>query len=181
MSRRCERPGCGERASVAYGFDAGRQLVWLATLAEDGPAAGALCRRHAASMALPKGWWLDDRRVEVPTLFEPPVPPAPPRERDAPHARRPRRRAEPDETTLPLLAPIEPEAMVTPRPPDVAGPVPVAPAAVTEVIVESLLADDPAEPWMPSFDTSDDLGGILDAKTPLLARAFGRTRPGDRS
>jgi hypothetical protein len=181
MSRRCERPGCSERASVAYGFDAGRQLVWLATLAEDGPAAGALCRRHAASMALPKGWWLDDRRVEVPTLFEPPAPPAPVRAREALHPRRPRRRAEPDEAAPSLLAPVEPEVDTT-APPAAAVPVPVAaPAAATEVIVEGLLADEPAEPWMPSFDTSDDLGGLLDAKSPLLARAFGRARPGDRA
>jgi putative flippase GtrA len=33
----------------------------------------------------------------------------------------------------------------------------------------------PAVPaWSPDFDPSDDLGGMLDAKTPLLARAFGR-------
>ena len=41
-----------------------------------------------------------------------------------------------------------------------------------------------AIPWMPEFDQTDDLGGVLDAHTPLLARAFrgtgrrrGVTRP----
>jgi hypothetical protein len=28
-------------------------------------------------------------------------------------------------------------------------------------------------PWMPAFDTDSDVGGLLDAHTPLLARAFG--------
>jgi Protein of unknown function (DUF3499) len=33
----------------------------------------------------------------------------------------------------------------------------------------------PAEArWEPHFDPDDDLGGLLDATTPLLARAFGR-------
>jgi hypothetical protein len=33
----------------------------------------------------------------------------------------------------------------------------------------------PAVPaWTPAFDIADDLGGLLDAKTPLLSRAFRR-------
>ena len=47
----------------------------------------------------------------------------------------------------------------------------------------------PVVPWMPFFRGDDDLGGLLDARTPLLARAFGhrpgpddpeRVRPGGR-
>jgi hypothetical protein len=30
-----------------------------------------------------------------------------------------------------------------------------------------------AMPWSPHFDTSDDLDGLLAARTPLLSRAFG--------
>lgn len=148
MSRRCERPGCGERASVSYGFDADQQLVWFAPLTEEGPAAGSLCHRHAASMALPKGWWLDDRRVDTPTLFAPPEPVV----ADAGHQRAPSRprKHTARAPSLPLAEPVVPE------------PVVALPAA---------------EPWMPTFDTHDDLGGLLDAKTPLLARAFGRDRP----
>ena len=29
-----------------------------------------------------------------------------------------------------------------------------------------------AMPWKPEFDQTDDLGGLLDARTPLLTRAF---------
>ena len=35
-------------------------------------------------------------------------------------------------------------------------------------------ADAAAEAWKPVFDQSDDLGGLLEARSPLLSRAFGR-------
>ncbi len=47
---------------------------------------------------------------------------------------------------------------------------------VAEVTGEPLADDDPdatvAIPWMPTFDDADDLGGVLAARSPLLARAF---------
>ena len=78
--RRCSRPGCGAQAVVLIGFDAARSLAWFAPLDDDGALHGSeLCHRHADSMVLPKGWWLDDRRVASPQLFNPPPnPPAPP-------------------------------------------------------------------------------------------------------
>jgi hypothetical protein len=33
-----------------------------------------------------------------------------------------------------------------------------------------------AVPWRPRFDQADDLGGVLSARSPLLARAFGGLR-----
>ena len=82
MARRCDRPGCSELAAIAFGFDPSRLLVWLDNLVDDDRAkAGALCQRHADRLTAPKGWWLDDRRVEVPELFHAeapaPVPPPP--------------------------------------------------------------------------------------------------------
>jgi hypothetical protein len=64
------------------GFDAARSLAWFAPLDDDGTLHGSeLCHRHASSMVVPKGWWLDDRRVASPQLFDPPPnPPAPPPE-----------------------------------------------------------------------------------------------------
>jgi hypothetical protein len=32
----------------------------------------------------------------------------------------------------------------------------------------------PIAPWRPVFDHADDLGGVLQARSPLLSRAFGR-------
>src|SRR5215468_10077720 len=88
MARLCERPGCGENASVAYGFDAERGTVWLEPLRPSaGPTGGVLCRRHADAMVLPKGWWLQDRRSDA-TLFTPAAVPSGPTYRP----RRPRRR-----------------------------------------------------------------------------------------
>jgi hypothetical protein len=57
---------------VLLGFDASRRLAWFAPLDEAvGRHSGELCQRHAESMVVPKGWWLDDQRVE-PQLFTPP-------------------------------------------------------------------------------------------------------------
>jgi hypothetical protein len=83
---------------MAYGFDADRLLVWLGQWEPDADRAraGALCRRHADSLAPPRGWTLDDRREPVPRLF----------------------------------------------------------------------------PWTGEFAADDDLGGVLAADSPLLARAF---------
>ena len=78
--RRCSRPGCGALAVVLLGFDASRSLAWFAPLDDEGALHGSeLCHRHAESVRVPKGWWLDDRRVASPQLFNPPPnPPAPP-------------------------------------------------------------------------------------------------------
>jgi hypothetical protein len=56
---------------MAYGFDADRQLVWLAPCEPDADRmrAGALCRRHADALVVPRGWTLDDRREPIPRLF----------------------------------------------------------------------------------------------------------------
>ncbi len=57
---------------MLLGFDASRRLAWFASLDEAvGRHSGELCQRHAESMVVPKGWWLDDQRVE-PQLFTPP-------------------------------------------------------------------------------------------------------------
>ncbi len=146
MARLCERPGCGENASVAYGFDAERGTVWLEALDPTaGPTGGVLCRRHADAMVLPKGWWLQDRRSDA-TLFTPAAPLPGPTYR----ARRPRRR---------------------PVPPP---PVPLDSAASADTVPAPTPAEASAPAWTPAFDASDDLDGLLAARTPLLSRAFGQ-------
>jgi hypothetical protein len=141
VPRLCERPGCGEKASVGYGFDAERGTVWLDALGPSGPTAGVLCRRHAEAMVVPNGWWLQDRRDSA-SLFSSPAPVAP-----VSHTYRPKRsRRRPSE---PAPLPLDPATTVV-------EPVPSVPA------------------WTPAFDAADDLGGLLDAKTPLLSRAFGQ-------
>ena len=67
--RTCSRPDCADPAVVLLGFDASRRLAWFAPLDEAvGRHSGELCQRHAESMVVPKGWWLDDRARRPPAL-----------------------------------------------------------------------------------------------------------------
>lgn len=153
MDRLCGRPGCSEPASVAYGMRAEDLVFWLDVLPESTDAiGGVLCRRHANSMVVPRGWTLDDLRDPDLHLFRPP-------ERAEPAVRPARRRRDAG-----IDATGEQLRLDEPSPPDVADPAP---------------APDPPETWTPAFDEADDLDGLLAARSPLLARAF-RTaeRPG---
>ncbi len=157
MGRLCERPGCSEPASVAYGMRAEDLVFWLDTLDDDGGAApGVLCRRHADSMVVPRYWTLDDLRDPHLHLFRPPSPLPPP-------VAAPRRRNHSTPTRSEQLLLLT-EGASSDTPDD--GPV--------------LDGADPAVPWTPTFDEDDDLDGLLSAQSPLLARAFrgdGRPRP----
>jgi len=207
MSRRCERPGCSAAATVAYGFAAARQLAWLADLGDDRNSAGALCEAHAAAMVLPRGWWLDDRRTDEPTLFRAPEhrPVAPVRHhhhsgddsrRRRGEARRPHEMVIGEQLALDEAVVPPPADEVLPagderEPIDADGGASGSregtddgdgegaddrPLGVVVELASVRPAEAAAEPWSPSFDVSDDLGGLLDASTPLLARAFGRGR-----
>jgi hypothetical protein len=164
MSRLCERPGCGEPASVSYGFDPRRQLAWLATLEPlaGGAPGGVLCQRHADAMVMPRGWWLDDRRRPVPQLFVPP-PPSDPTPTGG--VARPSRRRRTGTAPPQLL--------------DIDGPPAGAPAPEPR---PAETADPPADSsgasaWSPVNLPRGDLDGLLDVRSPLLARAFGRVSP----
>jgi hypothetical protein len=183
MSRRCERPGCSADATVAYGFSTERLLAWLGPLADgDRNATGALCERHADAMVPPRGWWLDDRRTDEPTLFRAREHRSDPPERRG-HGgddgrRRPARR--PHELAIGEQLALDAEVVGVP---DGTAPTPETDGAIGSAAPEPVepapapaSAEPPAEPWTPSFDVTDDLGGLLDASTPLLARAFGRSR-----
>lgn len=112
---------------------------------------GVLCRRHADSMVVPRGWTLDDRRDPDLHLFRPPTPLPPPTR--APR-QRPARAEQPPAEQL-ELATADPSAAVTPP--------------VTDEPTGSSAAPGP---WTPEFDEADDLDGLLSARSPLLARAF---------
>lgn len=167
MTRLCERPGCSERGAIAYGFDAGQLLVWLAPLEPDADRnrAGTLCVRHADAMVVPKGWTLEDARDPMPRLFRP-----------APRQRKPRaRRAD---ARKPGPAPVE--QLVLDDVPIVDEPAAsTSDAEASTVVAVTGVASGDADPddttsmpWMPDFDITDDLGGALNADSPLLSRAF---------
>lgn len=158
-------------------------LFWIAPL-RDVPVDdhNVLCRRHADAMVVPRGWTLDDRREPIPRLFMP-------RRfeteshQDRPSGRRPRTAAievgeqlqidgtgEIDRPTDLLYdGAIDGDAVAGDQPRD-DGP---------GVEPDLVAVDDAASPWQPDFDHDDDLGGLLEVESPLLARAFrgtGRSR-----
>jgi hypothetical protein len=137
-------------------------LFWLAPLADALTSdPNLLCRRHADAMVVPRGWTLEDRRDDHPRLFKP----NPARADDTQGLKRKRVRSRPSDDQdaqgarpeqLQIDGTGEIERQVDPRhqaPPDY-------------------------EPWQPDFDANDNLDGLLEVTTPLLARAFrGTDRP----
>lgn len=204
MARLCERPGCSAPASVTYGFEAKRSVVWLGVLAEDPDRrhlVGVLCRRHADALTPPRGWWLDDRRIAVPTLFqvapaqvpegEPSLPAVDPVEtvaEDEITSSLPRRRRRLGDDTEELAfdfglddSDSGPSSAPEPTPTEAPSHPSARPRAENGHLEPASKAHlGPADPdetkaiaWTPVFDRSDDLGGVLSARSPLLARAFG--------
>lgn len=190
MTRLCERPACSEPGAIAYGFDADRLLVWLTPIdpAADRNRAGVLCLRHADAMVVPIGWSLDDARDPTPRLFSAPArqPRRNTTRKGSPRKSRSTRAAAdavaaPPDAQLALdeppkaegrpAAPLEPTTL-----PDQAPPSEQEQTVAEVTGVSAAAADDPdatvAIPWKPDFDEADDLGGLLDATSPLLARAF---------
>ena len=179
MTRLCERPGCSQVAEMTYGFDAEVLTVWIDSYERvSTDRAGVLCRRHADAMVVPLGWMLDDRRDPVPRLFKAPAQPitsAPRQRRSASHQQR-------DAEQLQFGADV---AVINGD--DIGGNdlVDVAASADDDAGLANTAAvadhpDGDVLPWKPTFDQTDDLDGLLEARGPLLARAFGgqeRPRP----
>jgi hypothetical protein len=158
----CGRPGCSETGVVAYGMVPEDLLFWIAPL-EQAPISDAsvLCQRHADAMVVPRNWTLDDRREDVLRLFRPrPADPA---------------RVRPVRRSRPKAHAAQPEQLQIDGTGEIGRPTPEQ-AAVEVPTPDG--SDDAAAPWEPDFDHADDLGGLLEVKSPLLARAFrGTDRP----
>ncbi len=160
MARTCERPTCSLPADVAYGIDPYALVVCLEALDDErSRRAGALCRDHADAMVVPKGWTLDDRRELAPRLFQSraSVKVKPPR--------RIRRRQLTDDDTGQLQLVVGQQQAASDD----------EPVEVEAEILESKVRERPSgiAPWQPVFDQTDDLDGLLAARSPLLSRAFG--------
>jgi hypothetical protein len=168
MERLCGRPGCSDLASVAYGMRAEDLVFWLDVLPEDdGGIGGVLCRRHADSMIVPRGWTLDDLRDPELHLFRPPNPTARVR------THRPSTARSTDATGEQLRLP---EELLESVPDQSIEPSSDAPSDAMELgdpgAIDDLGDIDDPGPWTPSFDEADDLDGLLSARSPLLSRAF---------
>ncbi len=139
-------------------------LFWIAPLSgTPHDDQNVLCLRHADAMSVPRGWTLDDRREAVPRLFMPR--PVRPRTQRPPVTPRSRRARHDDVEQLVIDGTGETARPSVPNEPIVEGAAPVH-------------AD--AAPWRPEFDHENDLDGLLEVASPLLARAFrGTDRPRD--
>ncbi|MBI4885347.1 MAG: hypothetical protein HY826_14965 [Actinobacteria bacterium] len=174
--RVCERPTCSQPAEVTYGIDPYELVVCMEAFVEGrSRLAGVLCRRHADSMVVPQGWTLDDRREAAPRLFRSrESAPVPSRKR----ARR--RRAHTSDDTGQLELAVNGSQSNLGNDPDDANEALVEHAMVAAA-PKGGEAPPAIEPWQPVFDQSDDLDGLLKARSPLLSRAFGkRGKPGTK-
>lgn len=174
MGRLCERPGCSENAALAYGMRTEELVFWVDMLRDSTTqAGGVLCQRHGDSMVVPRGWTLDDLRDPDLHLFRPP-----PIEPDArsPRARRDRSGNHSSDDTQQLelrgLAPADIAADDEPAP--ATGSVAPGSPAESPPGVGAPVSGKPdaGDRWTPTFDATDDLDGLLAARSPLLSRAF---------
>lgn len=147
-------------------------LVTLENYAQVGnERRNCLCMKHADRLSVPRGWSIDDRRESVPRLFKPPPPVKV--KRDVTPAAGQRRKSRGD-TVRPKLFDREVVQETAPAPVPAPTPPTPAPAQVNEWEVrDDGLEETQAMQWKPSFDHTDDLGGILRPKGKMMSRAFG--------
>lgn len=67
VTRQCSRQGCASPAVVTLSYEYRSSQVWLDRLsAERDPHGYDLCEQHAATLSVPLGWHLVDRRLLAP-------------------------------------------------------------------------------------------------------------------
>jgi hypothetical protein len=140
-------------------------LFWIAPIGDSlALNPNVLCRRHADAMVVPRGWTLDDQREDQPRLFKPTVSNSAPASVAAPKQR-------PVSRSL-----VQPEQLQIDGTGEIERPQIDESEPETDEQFEPVAAA--ATPWSPDFDAADDLDGLLEVKSPLLARAFrGTDRP----
>ena len=154
-------------------MDGDQLLVWLEPVPERGEPLrmGVICRRHADAMVVPRGWTLDDRRESRPRLFRVSASSSPARAKPA--RQRPLVTADSANQPEQLTMSMEDIGVRGGNTADVRDDVL---DEVTVGEIRPLGAPDANEtqaiPWRFEFNERDDLGGVLDAKSPLLSRAF---------
>jgi hypothetical protein len=168
--RLCARAGCGAPASVTLRFQPTERQAWLVALDEHAARTqGDLCNRHAEALVLPRGWaLLDERTLTAPApVADAPVeaPPAQNGNGNAARRARVRPKAQPGATPQPSQLPgLDGTADTR----DDSEPNGRAPDAENTDAQSSPKDGDPVD---------EALSAILDARTPLLQRAFRNSRP----
>ena len=153
--RICARAGCNAPAVATLRFQPTERQAWLAELDESAARTqGDLCHRHASALVLPRGWELHDERRPVTG----PVESAAPAEADSSSAGEPRQ--------LPIPMPRNAAVPDAVDEADEAG----ASDGTTRAVPAQFGSSD-------AEGVDDALDSILDARTPLLQRAFRNARP----
>ena len=156
--RVCARAGCNAPAVATLRFQSTERRAWLAELDDSAARSqGDLCQRHAAALVLPRGWELHDERASA---VAPPAPIAP--EPIAPEPTAP----EPAEPEIVAVGEEDVDDEEAAEPETVA----VGDEGPRSVPAQFGSNDDDAE-------VEEELDTILDARTPLLQRAFRNARP----
>ena len=204
MTKSCEKQGCNEPAEVAFGIDRIACVVWLETFDDDKQHhVNRLCDEHASRLTLPRGWTFDDRREKSPRLFvaaRPQASSTKPSTSNVKPLTKPLRKAEhtapkkivplPRRTSRDVSAPVKRAngpGLFDPTLP-MNSPVLRAPVLNTPVDdTADVTVDAPGEApvsdaqYAPKFDRTSDVGGALNARGRLLARAFSsQTKPIER-
>ena len=166
MSRHCERPGCSKVGEVIYEVDLRRLLVTIdfPDLSDLTPM-NLLCRRHADSLTVPKGWVIINNREEVQRLFSAPVTQQIVKENSQKAIKRQKasdlNKSEKDQIVMANLF----DSVIDENAFD-----------FTDELAQLLdTQETEAMPWTPQFDRSGDLNGKLRARGRLLGRAFGQS------
>jgi len=160
--RVCARSDCSAPAAAILTYDRVAQTAYL--FAVDDPTTrspGDLCERHLRRLVLPRSWCLDDRRETAAESGT--VRTRTPKSPSKPAGANGRRK----------WAEVGPSLFDKPEGADTTEVAVVA--AVTPIAVvereERPTSTEPA--WMPHFGPDSELDDVVDARTPLLRRAFG--------
>jgi hypothetical protein len=149
--RVCARAGCNAPAVATLRFQSTERRAWLAELDDSAARTqGDLCQRHAAALVLPRGWELHDERPYAAAGTA-----APPRE----------------PTPFGMREAVEVSVVA-----DVAGD---EPTGTDDAEAQPVANGNGAGPVLGADDDAveEALDSILDARTPLLQRAFRNARP----
>ena len=188
MSRHCERPGCSKIGEVIYEVDLRRLLVTIDFPdLTDATPVNLLCRRHADSLTVPKGWTIINNREEVQRLFSAPVTQEATKNDSHRGVKRHKfsegNHDDQDAAVVVNLFDLvidEYSVETTDRESAdidvVADVVADVSADITDELAQLMDTQQThALPWTPQFDRSSDLDGVLRARGRLLGRAFGHS------
>jgi hypothetical protein len=187
MSRHCERPGCSKVGEIIYEIDLQRLLVTIdfPDLTDLTPI-NLLCRRHADSLTVPKGWTIINNREEVQRLFSAPVTQQLTKSNSQKVFKRQKvsdiNESKKDQTDMANLfdSVIDENEFETMNCEDPDIGVDSAVDFTAELVQLMDTQETEAMPWTPQFDRSGDLNGKLRARGRLLGRAFGQSDVGSR-